>query len=276
MNEALDVSYISKVLDIEGAKVIQTIEGHQIKVYEFLDFEGEELFSAWAKHFRNHYCKDDEIDDLRHGIGITRQEYLSDYCFPDEKSAPGPSIRAGDFGEILIADFLEFTYEYWVPRLRYDEKAHRNLSTQGSDVLGFKILDAENDSPDDILIVYEVKAKLSGNRPTTTLQTAIDHSKKDIMRIGYGLNAYKRRLFRQGDRSDASKISRFQSKADRPFKMKFGAASVQVDKTFDESTLREASVVEHPEKINLELITIKGTNLMNLVHTLYQLAADEA
>jgi hypothetical protein len=42
-------------------------------------------------------------------------EYLRTTVFPDGANAPGPSVRSGDFGEILIADYVEFVLGYWCP-----------------------------------------------------------------------------------------------------------------------------------------------------------------
>lgn len=52
-------------------------------------------------------CFDTEIDYWRRGYKCSSAEYLNTIKFPDPKAAPGPSIRAGDFAEVLVADFLE-------------------------------------------------------------------------------------------------------------------------------------------------------------------------
>ena len=59
-----------------------------------------EVTSNWAKHFRNHYCFDTEIDIFRDGTGYSREEYLNNLKFPTSNRGFGPGIRAGDFGEI--------------------------------------------------------------------------------------------------------------------------------------------------------------------------------
>jgi len=56
------------------------------------------------------------------GTGDTPGEYLLKKKFPDHKEAPGPSIRSGDFAEILVADYIEYKLGYWCPRqFRYDK-----------------------------------------------------------------------------------------------------------------------------------------------------------
>ena len=55
--------------------------------------------SAWATHYRQHYCRDEDLPDLVADMGLNA-EFLTNIKFPDATLAPGPSTRAGDFGEI--------------------------------------------------------------------------------------------------------------------------------------------------------------------------------
>ena len=97
---------------------LQTVDGKSVEVWKIEHQPDKADLKAWAKHFRNHYCCDSQIDRLVQGTGQTKAGYLNAIKFPDEKDAPGPSIRSGDFGEILAADFLEYSLGYWVPRTR--------------------------------------------------------------------------------------------------------------------------------------------------------------
>lgn len=107
---------------------------------ELIHHGDEAILSAWAKHFRNHYCLDSQIDALRKGTPRSRTGYLTQIKFPDAAQAPGPSIRAGDFAEVLVTDYVEFAMRLWVPRTRYDHKVARNESTKGTDIIGFKFV----------------------------------------------------------------------------------------------------------------------------------------
>lgn len=88
----------------EKEKNITTVDGKHIKVFSFnYDSSDNETMSAWAKHFRNHYCADEIIDILRRGTGLSRTDYLLNIKFPDESLAPDtlgaigtnlPSIKA--------------------------------------------------------------------------------------------------------------------------------------------------------------------------------------
>jgi hypothetical protein len=260
---------------INTGKILKTSEGNAIDVYELTYEKDEMTLSSWAAHFRNHYCLDTEIDLLRDGTGKSRAQYLKEIKFPDEREAPGPSIRAGDFGEILVADYVHFVLKYWVPRTRYANKIVRNESTKGTDIIGFKIGGSE-ESLNDSLIVVEAKAKLTGNTPINRLQDAINDSSKDIIRKAESLNAIKQR-FLDKERLDLAKIvQRFQNKTDSPYKESSGAAAVICNSVYDESMICNTSVADHPNSGNLMLLIIKGEALMELANELYRRAADEA
>lgn len=238
------------------------------------------VMSAWAYHFRNHYCDDSTIDSLRSGYKISKKEYLLNYRFPVEKAMDpsektGPATRSGDFAEILIADYLSAKLKYWVPRTRYEFKVNRNTSEQGADVMGMKF-DPKKFSPKDELLVFEVKATLSGKKKVNRLQDAIKHSDKDRLRIGESLNAVRQRLQLKNRNLEADYILRFQSPKDDPYVMKYGAAAVITDTAFDSALIAACDTKAHKNQNNLELFVINGADMMDLVHSLYNRAADEA
>ena len=191
-------------------------------------------------------------------------------------SGPGTSIRAGDFGEILVADYLEYILGFWVPRTRYADKAVRNESTKGCDIVGFKLIDAGQDSNDDTLAVFEAKAQFTGNRAKPRLQDAVEGSAKDYQRLAESLNAIRQRLFDKEKLDDAIRVERFQNLEDRPYKMQLGAAALFSDPVFDEAEIEKTTTNDHPDGENLALIVIRGDAMMDLVHELYRRAADEA
>ncbi|MEW8309269.1 MAG: DUF1837 domain-containing protein [gamma proteobacterium symbiont of Ctena orbiculata] len=256
-------------------EVITISTGENVPVYEFAyDVANEEVMSHWARHFRNHYCSDEEIKVLK-PAGMTNSEYLLNLKFPDNSPGLGPSTRSGDFAEILIADYLAFLHDYYVPRTRYDRKIIGNESSKGSDVLGFKQKDKKPTSKDE-LIIYEVKANLTEKRVKNKLQEAIDHSSKDEARLAESLNGAKQRLYDKKDFSGMNIISRFQQNVDHPYKTKFGAATVLTDSSCSVEALAESSTQKHSSKTQLEMIVIRGPTLMSLVHSLYARAANEA
>jgi hypothetical protein len=196
--------------------------------------------------------------------------------FPDAKETPGPSLRSGDFGEILVADYIEFILGYWCPReLRYQDRWSRNDSTKGCDVIGFKFASDQPSHQDDELFIFESKSGMS-KTAANRLQNAIDDSVKDRLREGMTLNALKRRMLIKGDIQQADRVKRFQNEAARPFRRINGAAAILDDAVFAETNLTTADAAAHPNADQLRLIVIRGPSLMKLVHALYERAADEA
>jgi len=236
----------------------------------------DDVLSAWARHFRNQYCDDCQIDALRSGTNLSRAEYLRQIKFPDQTQAPGPSIRAGDFGEILVADYVEFALGYWLPRTRYVNKAVRNESTKGTDIIGFKFVAPGRDDPKDALALFEAKAQLTGSSPNGRLQAAIDGSARDEIRKAESLNAVKQRLLDRGQSDEMQIVERFQNPEDRPYTEQYGAVALLSTPLFDRKEIRAARTTSHPHPGNLTLIVIHGSELMVLVHELYRRAADEA
>ena len=255
---------------------ITTQNGESIQVWSFNHTNDDVVLSEWAKHFRNLYSEDEFLDDYRSGSGLSRSEYLLKMIFPDKSEDWGPATRSGDFAEILVGDFLEFLQEYWIPRVRYDNKATRNSSTQGSDVVGIKLKKSNDFSKDDELVVFEVKAQFSGNKANPKLQDAVNDSNKDVTRIGEFLNYAKRRFIKEGNTDAKNKIERFQNISDNPYNERFGAVALFDEKVYDPNLLVQTDCSNHVRKDKLTLLVFSGKDMMKLVHSLYERAANEA
>lgn len=254
---------------------LQTEEGKVVTVVEFLHQPNNAILSGWAKYFREHYCPDELLDAMTSGTGLTRAQYLTRDVFPDADRAPGPSIRAGDFAEILVSDFLEFSLLHWVPRWRFSEKATPNQSVQGTDIIGLKLSETGNPLQ-DTLTTFEVKAQLGNGPAKPRLQIAVDDAAKDKVRQGFTLNAMKRRALSMGDAEKAAMVERFQNKADRPFTEQTGAAAVVSNVAFDAAQVVQTRTDSHPAESSVVLLVIRGADLMALAHRLYERAANEA
>ena len=250
---------------IDTGKRLSTVDGKEVEIWEFRYEDDEAILSAWAKHFRNHYCLDADIDDMHEGYDWSRTEYLNRIKFPDRSYPPGPSIRSGDFGEVLVADYLEFLLDYWVPRTRYGDKDIRNESTKGSDIIGFYIVEDGNVSPRDKLAIFEVKAQFSGEKANARIQDAVDDSVKDITRKAESLNAIRQRLKYQNRMIESQKVKRFQNEVDRPYEQIYGAAALFEGVLFDDKLISSTDTSSHPHSDGLALIVIKGNCMMALV-----------
>lgn len=249
-------------------KPVITSEGKQIVIYELVIQDDESVLNSWAKHLRKHYCADSEIDVLRSGYGFERDEYLKKIKFPDEKINPGPSVRSGDFTEMLIADYVQYVLAYVVPRTRYDRKVNRNSSTMGSDLIGYKC--GEKINSNDELIVFEVKATASEIHPESKarLQKAVDDSNKDVVRLAESLNAVVQRLIDRGDLDEGRQVQRFQNASDTPYRKTFAAAAVHSNRSYSEELLKTVSTIHHADP-DLKLIVIHCDKLMAFIHEMY-------
>ncbi|MHB8127815.1 MAG: Hachiman antiphage defense system protein HamA [Mobilitalea sp.] len=245
---------------------IVTDEGMNIKLLKMEICADEEILSDWAAEFRKNYCAADEIDILRDGYGYSREEYLEKVKFPDVAEKLGNATRSGDFAEILIADYIEYAMNYFVPRTRYDHKTNPNSSTQGSDLMGFKV--GEKISSNDELIVFEIKCQASESKPKNRLQDAVDDSKKDVKRIAFSLNATFQRLIDKKKYDEAKMVQRFQNATDRPYKERYAAAAVHSKTSFSADLLKEVSTTMHTEN-DLLLLAVHRENLMEFIHNLY-------
>lgn len=254
---------------------VTTSDGQVIEIWELDHAADDGVLSAWAKHFREHYCPDGELAALAAGTGKSNAEFLTSTLFPDAKAAPGPSVRSGDFAEILVADYIEYVLDYWCPReFRYADRFNRNDSTKGCDVVGFKFVSTAHWNQNDELFVFESKGGFTATTKNR-LQDAIDDSGKDLAREAMTLNALKQRMRKRG-LPEALKVQRFQNETERPFRRISGAAAVLDNEVFENLDLKVTDASKHPNRDGLRLIAIRGPSMMKLVHALYERAANEA
>ena len=263
-----------KYLDwYDKEEALYTSDKKEITVLNLIKEDNNEILNEWANHFRSNYRS---LEDLEYDVedtGKTKEEYLTNDVFPDKTVAPGPSTRVGDFCELLVADYIEFVRNYYVPRTRYCRKINRNMSSPGSDILAFK-MNKKSTRKDEVFVV-EVKGTAnpkSSHKGYQRLQDAIDDSGKDIVRYSESLNAAKRRLRDIGDNENAKLIGRFQNYADRPYIIKYGASAVLTNNIFVAEDMIKTTTKNHKGE-NLELIVIHTQNLKELIDELYRRAA---
>jgi hypothetical protein len=247
--------------------VLQTSDGKSIRVVRFNHIEDAAVLTEWAFHFRKHYCSDEDLDANATAMGMTRAEYLRDIKFPGP-TAPGPSIKSGDFSEILVADYIQYLLGYVVPRTRYDRKDTRDTSSKAVDVIGFKYLEPTQSSPDDELITCEVKGALTAPA-NNSMQHAIDGSKLDFaVRLPLALNAAYQRLRDREDLETANALERFMNRTVRPYKNISSAAFMCCDAGWRPELATDADAT-HPNP-NFQMIVFLGPDLMTLANRLYE------
>lgn len=266
------VNFFKKESDIEINIEINKIKKiKKVTVFHFVPEKGnKKALKEWAHYFRKNYCDDRELKiESQLNPNETKEEYLRQ-IFPDK----GSIVRIGDFTEILVADYLMYKKNFMVPRTRYNSKDKRNLSTQGSDVIAYKMNDPENWNKKDTMLVYEVKGQ-SGGKPKNKLQEAVCDSKKDIERITESMLSSKRKLMRGKSEEECKKcielkvIVRFENRAAKPCIEKYGAAAVQSDQTYSEKLIKEVKVSGNPD---VELLVIHCPDLKENIKELYERA----
>ena len=259
----------------EKESEIYTGDGKEIAVLKLNDQNDDEILDEWAEHFRSNYRTLEDLDFERDGTGKSREEFLTECVFPDAKYGFGPATRVGDFCELLLADYIEFIHNYYVPRTRYSRKINPNSSPQGSDVIGLKMNTKGKPSKNDEVFVIEVKGTANPNakeKGYERLQVAIDGSNSDIERYAESLNAMKMRLWDIGDKENAQFIARFQNITDKPYIIRYGASAVLTSSKFIKEDMVNVTIREHKAD-NLELIVIHNENLKELISELYRRAS---
>ena len=110
---------------------IETVDGREAEIWVLHYIDNPAILLAWATHYRQHYCRDEDLPDLVADTGSSNADFLTNIKFLDAIAAPGPSTRTGDFGELLVADIIEYVLGYWRPlhgRLRIARTAMCRLT----------------------------------------------------------------------------------------------------------------------------------------------------
>lgn len=249
--------------------------GRSVPIFELChDTADQAKMSDWAGHFRRHYCSDEDLNYIKPSH-VSSYDYLVTIKFPSKTQKPGPSVRSGDFAEILVADYMQYMRGYDVPRTRWDRKIVANESAKGSDVVGFKWSNA-SPSANDHLLVYEIKAVTSEKGKSNVLQKAVDDSAKDDIRLAETLNAMRQRLGDKKDKQGLATVARFQNYSDHPYVKGYGAAAVVSTSSFNLAALATTTLAAHPCKDKVEMLVIRGNSLIPLIDALYERGANEA
>lgn len=259
--------YVEYFLEEES---IITDQGRTINVIHLIPEDEDAALNEWSDRLRDNYISMDDLDDFRDGWGLSREEYLKAFKFPDSDDRFGKIVMVGDFTEILVADYLQYVLNYIVPRTRYDSKEKRNRSSQGSDLIAYKVQNSDQWNRDDELIVFEIKAQSSENSAKLILQNAVDDSAKDFLRLGESLNASYQRLKDKGKTDDAKIVKRFQNITDRPYQESYGGAAVHSNTSFSIELLQKVDLSKHTD---VKLLAVHCEKLLDFIKSMYERAA---
>lgn len=245
-------------------KSILTKNGNEIHIYklnsELLD---DNSLNNWAFELRNNYIEEHILEKAISGTGLAKKEYLEKMIFPDPNIPQGAAIMSGEFGELLVYDYIDYVLKYYVPRIRYLNKVNPNTPIHGSDVIGYKIKIGNQPSKDDELLVAEVKTRstVSGDKTkacTKIVTDAITDSNKDRVRVGESLNAEKLKLLSRNRIEEANIVERFQNKTDNPYKLEFFAVAVMDNELYSDQVVLDV--------VNSQGGNIKSTNIL-IIHS---------
>lgn len=252
-----------------------SFEGDKINIFN-LDNEAldDDSLRDWALSLRNNYVEEHLLKQAISGTGLDKQEYLEKMIFPNPKIPQGAATMSGEFGELLIHDYINFVLNYDVPRIRYYNKENPNMPVPGSDVIGYKVKKRNKPSKSDQLLVAEVKTRssVSGNKNRLcekTVKAAIEHSIKDRVRIGESLNAQKVKLLTRGRIEEANVVERFQNKTDNPFTLDFFAVAVLDDELYLEQVILDVVNNLHENIGDTNLLIIYSKQLKSFLRDIY-------
>lgn len=258
---------------------IQNIEEKDVEVIAVqAPFDNIELITDWAKSFRHKYISDEDLLEGMKDIGENEPiDFLKEMIYPENKK-----FQSGDFGEILVAEYLMYTEDFWVPTLslRYSEKSNKEESTKGSDIIAIRFdQDPAHESAYDLLCIGEVKTGSTGTI-RERLQTAIIDSNKDSIQLlsakrgSVGLNAVKLKIkhrvpMENQDGYSYREIARFENPIERPYQTQYVAAAVVDQKHLNQNTVKKVVTKESQHVDSLRMIAVGVSNIQKLIDALY-------
>lgn len=226
----------------------------------------DDVLDKWALHLRRHYISD---NILKHRV-MARQT-TSDQYLPLRVVPNIPSIRSGDFAEILISDVLQYLYGLVVPRYKQCNRKDKNASEHGSDVIAYQLKNVNGKSTSDKLFVFEVKSNASKTGDTEFIKTvkkATKDSKKDPNRVPMTLQYMIDEATDVNDQTTQKNLQRFTDMGGSPYQKIFGSAVAT-------SHVKPIDVLscKTPTDVGLSafspLIVVHASKLMDLVNSLY-------
>lgn len=243
----------------------------------------DEVLNNWAKHIRDHYISEEELNNDSIELKIAKSDYLKKFIIPNCFEPLGSTAQSNTLSEIIFSDLLQFIYNFQVPRYRQYCMSGKTVSEHGTDIIAYKIIKSNNE-PDlnDVLVACEVKAVLSKADVSVVSSSLIDINKDMNHRCAISLNYARRKLNLLGKTKEADDILRFQKQTNDGFECKniFIAASMtsidELDdlKTDEFGTSVKVINIDNDDLISLvsgkSVFFIHGKKLLSLAHDLYE------
>lgn len=259
--------YINWIVEETGIVIKDKIP---LKCYKIDYNENESILDDWALHIRRNYIDDVELQEDADDNEMTVEQYLHDYVIPQKGEELGSTARSADITEILIADLLEFVYQYSVPRYKLKNRSGKNNSQQGTDVIAYRYKNVDKTTSDkDELIATEVKATLT-KTDYTPIESAIIDSRKDEHRLSRSINYCRKRLKELGKVTESEEVKRFLFKPDNNYRITYIAAGISSRENVDDVIELNISGEELEFKNNEKIFYVHGKKLMELAHNIYE------
>ena len=247
---------------------IQLTDGTHIPCYRLDHTKDEDILNEWALHLRRHYESDESLAESIAETGLPASEYLRDYVLPGTQNLAA-ACRSGDFTEILVSDLLEFIHGYKVPRCKQQNRANKDRSTQGTDIVGYHYANPDGTaSTRDELVAAEVKGLLSSSSYDVLEKAAVD-SQEDEFRLATTLNFYRKQLKGIGNHEEAKRIARFLQKSEAQYHIRYLGVGVASISQIENDLIPDYSSDDLMLSTGHEIFLLHGEKLMALAHDLY-------
>lgn len=231
----------------------------------------DSVLDDWALHIRRHYVSDVELNEGAALNELTVEEYLRQYIIPQKNEPFGPPARSNDISEILFADLFQFILNYEVPRCKQYNRSGKNNSEHGTDIIAYKYFSGTaQPNKNDELLAIEVKAKLTSDDACETIKDAVADSKKDEHRLAHTLDYYRKKLRSMGMEIEAGKVSRFQQKTEKPYRVSYIGAAISSLSCIEGKVLVGIKGSDLELKTNQSIYYIHGADLMDLAHRVFE------
>jgi len=145
--------------------------------------------------------------------GRKPREFFEAETLPDR-----PSMKSGDFGEILCWTLVqEWRDRPVIEGYRWRSRSTKNDTVRGPDLIGY-VMNETVPSPDDVLTICQVKTRSASVSPTVVRESYDDVVNDYVTRLATSLYFYQIWLRDKGNNAGADKYARFSSPHVAPYR----------------------------------------------------------
>lgn len=195
---------------------------------------------------------------------------LGDHFLPDDTK-----VKNGDFGEILARSVIQERRDQpCFPMFRWRNKAHKNDTVRGIDLLGY-VMPSDKPNEDDKLILCEVKTRTSKNRQVVE-EAYNDTKTHTISRLASSLYFIQNWLRQNSYDGEAIKFSRFSNPHKTPFELQLLPCVVHESRIWDDCFFdvlpENHSSGEYKNSQSVDVVVISVENLSDWIDEVHKTA----